>query len=296
MRRAFTLIELLVVISIIALLIAILLPVLSSVKYESNNFLCLNRQRQWVIAATAYATDNKELYPDRGIDNTNAGEPLWARWAARMWITQTVDDNLDEVLGEYISEETAVWVCPLYDGAHATGAFAGCLEHGKGHYNGGGNEFRWTTYSFHGGLKERTHRSHVYNPGDRRKIDEPYIIELSDGRTYESGLLMSDVPVDDNAWVPCYYPNQTGRFPSRGPQAPWPGVTTCHQPKPGVRTQFVNEYGYRINGVGGPAHTNWAYNDGSAEVRILTPGNGLLTSDEWVAVSDDAGRYMMFPD
>ncbi|MEM6260227.1 MAG: prepilin-type N-terminal cleavage/methylation domain-containing protein [Planctomycetota bacterium] len=295
MRSGFTLIELLVVISIIAILIAILLPVLSSVKYESKNFLCINRQRQWVIAATAYTVDNDGFYPDRGIDNTRA-EPMWARWAARMWIDRGVDDELDDVLGSYMSEETAVWCCPLYDGAHGTGAFAGCLEHGKGHYNGGANEFRWTTYSFHGGLAERAHRGHVYNPGDRRKIGDPYIIELSDGRTYESGLLMSDVAVDDNAWVPCYYPNQTGRFPNRGAQAPWPGITTCHQPKPGVRTQFVNEFGYRINGVGGPTHTNWAYDDGSAEVRILNPGPGLLTDDQWVAVSDDAGRFMMFPD
>ena len=119
-RKAFTLIELLVVISIIALLIAILLPVLSNVRYESANFMCLSRQRQFAIATTAYCTDNKDLYPDRGIDN-NRSEPLWARWAARMWIDKNVDDNLDVVLGDYMDKDIAVWCCPQYDGAHGSG-------------------------------------------------------------------------------------------------------------------------------------------------------------------------------
>ena len=294
MKKAFTLIELLVVISIIAILIAILLPVLSSVRYESANFLCVSRQRQWTIATIAYCVDNKNLYPDRGVDNTRA-EPMWARWAARMWIDRNVDEHLDDMIGDYMDSGVPVWVCPQYDGAHATGAWAGCLEHGKGHYNGSANAFRWTTYSFHGGLRERTHRGHVYNPGDRRQYGDRYVIELSDGRKYESGLLISDVAVDDNAWVPCYYPNGPGRFPGRGGSASYPGITTMHQPKPGTQTTLVNEPQYRIQGVGGTAHTVWAYDDGSAETRLMTPGSGLLTSDEWTAVPDDANRYMMFP-
>ncbi|MFK7790384.1 MAG: type II secretion system protein [Phycisphaeraceae bacterium] len=286
MRKGFTLIELLVVISIIALLIAILLPVLGSVRYETQNFLCLNRQRQWVIATTAYCTDNKDLYPDRGIDN-NRAEPMWARWAARLWIDKNVDDNLDIVLGDYMSEDIPIWVCPQYAGKHGSGALAGCLTHGRGHTSD-----RWTTYSFHGGLREYGNTGHTYNPGDRRRIGERYIIELADGRRYESGLLMSDTAADDNSWVPCYYPGNTGRF---NPKAPWTGITTNHQPKPGTLTQQVNNPGYRVNAVGGPAHTNWAYDDGSAETRIITPSAALLTSDDWTAVSADAGRFMLFP-
>ena len=291
MRKAFTLIELLVVISIIALLIAILLPVLSSVRYESANFQCLSRQRQWTIATTAYCTDSKDLYPDRGIDNDRS-EPMWARWAARMWIDRGVDLGLDDVVGEYMSSEIPVWVCPQYDGAHGSNAYAGCLTHGKAHLTGNQNNFRWTTYAFHGGLRQYNNSGHTYNPGDRRRIDEPYIIELADGRRYESNLLISDVAVDDNAWVPCYYPTQTGRF---SPKAPFPGITTNHQPKPGTLSQQVNNPGFRVQGIGGAAHTNWAYADGSAETRIITPSNALLTSDEWTAVSADAGRFMMFP-
>jgi len=58
MRRAFTLIELLVVVSIIALLVATLLPVLSNVKYAARTTICTTRLQQIGIGTTAYAAGN----------------------------------------------------------------------------------------------------------------------------------------------------------------------------------------------------------------------------------------------
>lgn len=62
MRKAFTLIELLVVISIIALLIAILLPALSSAKYQANITKCQIAVRSIAMVQISYATDNKEYF------------------------------------------------------------------------------------------------------------------------------------------------------------------------------------------------------------------------------------------
>lgn len=59
MRRAFTLIELLVVISIIALLIAILLPTLSSAREAAQRVQGLSNQQQIGRAQHVYAADNK---------------------------------------------------------------------------------------------------------------------------------------------------------------------------------------------------------------------------------------------
>ncbi|MEM9110320.1 MAG: prepilin-type N-terminal cleavage/methylation domain-containing protein [Planctomycetota bacterium] len=67
MRRGFTLIELLVVVSIIALLIAILLPALGSARDLARRTQCLANQKQMAGASTAFATDEagNRLIPAR---------------------------------------------------------------------------------------------------------------------------------------------------------------------------------------------------------------------------------------
>ncbi|MEM6391995.1 MAG: prepilin-type N-terminal cleavage/methylation domain-containing protein [Planctomycetota bacterium] len=59
-NNAFTIVELLVVISIIALLVAILLPVLGQAREAAVNAKCLSNLRQIGTALNVYATDNGE--------------------------------------------------------------------------------------------------------------------------------------------------------------------------------------------------------------------------------------------
>ena len=70
-QKAFTLIELLVVISIIAILMAILMPVLNRIREQGKRTKCFNTMRQLALAWFMYAEDNdgKIVNGAPGFDN-----------------------------------------------------------------------------------------------------------------------------------------------------------------------------------------------------------------------------------
>lgn len=63
-KRAFTLIELLVVIAIIAILAAVLLPVLGQARERGYRAACMSNLHQQGLALTIYAGDNNGKFPD----------------------------------------------------------------------------------------------------------------------------------------------------------------------------------------------------------------------------------------
>jgi prepilin-type N-terminal cleavage/methylation domain-containing protein/prepilin-type processing-associated H-X9-DG protein len=72
-KRAFTLIELLVVIAIIAILAAVLLPVLNQARLRGQAATCIDNQKQLITAWLMYATDNN----DGCAGNNWNDEQLW---------------------------------------------------------------------------------------------------------------------------------------------------------------------------------------------------------------------------
>ncbi|MCF7957301.1 MAG: DUF1559 domain-containing protein [Phycisphaerae bacterium] len=62
-KKAFTLIELLVVISIIALLVAILMPALGKAREQARRTLCLSNLKQQGIGLLMYSHDNNDAMP-----------------------------------------------------------------------------------------------------------------------------------------------------------------------------------------------------------------------------------------
>jgi prepilin-type N-terminal cleavage/methylation domain-containing protein len=64
--HGFSLVELLVVIAIIAILAAILLPVLSSANARAKRSTCLDNLRQLNLAVHLYAGDNDDVLPNNG--------------------------------------------------------------------------------------------------------------------------------------------------------------------------------------------------------------------------------------
>ena len=69
----FTLIELLVVVAIIAILAAMLLPVLSKAKGAANRAVCSSNLHQTGVALNLYANENDEVLPP----SPNASGPEW---------------------------------------------------------------------------------------------------------------------------------------------------------------------------------------------------------------------------
>ena len=97
----FTLIELLVVVSIIALLMALLLPALEKAREAAHIAVCANNQRQLLVALYTYATDSEENFPPPSGYDRRA--PRRGR--------RGVGDFFDVLVPEYV-EPPDLWYCP----------------------------------------------------------------------------------------------------------------------------------------------------------------------------------------
>jgi prepilin-type N-terminal cleavage/methylation domain-containing protein len=75
--RAFTLVELLVVISIIALLLSVLMPALSSVRRQAKKVVCKSNMKQLGLAVNIYAQNYNNALPVERYFDTRAGYDLY---------------------------------------------------------------------------------------------------------------------------------------------------------------------------------------------------------------------------
>jgi prepilin-type N-terminal cleavage/methylation domain-containing protein/prepilin-type processing-associated H-X9-DG protein len=81
-RAGFTLIELLVVIAIIAILAAVLLPVLAKAEERARQAACLNNEKQWSLSLALYVDDNNQVYcwPRYQVSATGTQDfPTWGQ-------------------------------------------------------------------------------------------------------------------------------------------------------------------------------------------------------------------------
>jgi prepilin-type N-terminal cleavage/methylation domain-containing protein/prepilin-type processing-associated H-X9-DG protein len=130
-RQGFTLLELLVVIAIIAILAAMLFPVLSRAKQRAQGVLCLNGGKQIMVAMIAYGNDNNDFFPPNPDDANTVPGYNWCSGDAAIGGTyefnpDILKDPTRSLLTSYLSGNTSLFHCPgdkrmgLYTGTDTT--------------------------------------------------------------------------------------------------------------------------------------------------------------------------------
>jgi prepilin-type N-terminal cleavage/methylation domain-containing protein/prepilin-type processing-associated H-X9-DG protein len=105
--RAFTLVELLVVIAIIAILAAILLPVLDKARQRSQTTACLSNMKQLQMCYRMYVDDNNDyLPPNEAIPNMDVS---WVLGDAQNDVTTT---NIQNGLIYHYNQQVKIYACP----------------------------------------------------------------------------------------------------------------------------------------------------------------------------------------
>jgi prepilin-type N-terminal cleavage/methylation domain-containing protein/prepilin-type processing-associated H-X9-DG protein len=158
-KKAFTLIELLVVIAIIAILAAILLPVLAQAKKRAQGISCVNNLKQLALAVTVYAADFQDAIVPNGTD----GDIGWVTGDVRALPEATNATSLIQgLLWPYI-QNVNNYMCPgdMFQVQGTTvqrvrSYSMSCMM---------GNNLGAAGAGAHAGIKENLKLSSVRNPG-----------------------------------------------------------------------------------------------------------------------------------
>ena len=109
--KGFTLIELLVVIAIIAILAAILMPVLAKAELRAQQAACLSNEKQWTLACSLYVDDNNQCYPWPRYQVSSTGEqdnPTWTE-IQQFYDQHTGNDVWFNALPDYVGAKPLYW-------------------------------------------------------------------------------------------------------------------------------------------------------------------------------------------
>jgi prepilin-type N-terminal cleavage/methylation domain-containing protein/prepilin-type processing-associated H-X9-DG protein len=114
-KNGFTLIELLVVIAIIAILAAMLLPVLSNARKRAQTIACLNNLKQLDLAWHLYTGDNNDfLVPNNSVygENISTAVAAGASWCLGSALYDTTTTNIQNGMLFQYNNNPGIYHCP----------------------------------------------------------------------------------------------------------------------------------------------------------------------------------------
>ena len=105
----FTLIELLIVIAIIAILAAMILPVLASAQRKALRIACMNNLRQAILYTQIYTDENNEVFPTANAGTANSIYNNWWGWEICGDATNLQQAFHDPALQGQVSYNNTTW-------------------------------------------------------------------------------------------------------------------------------------------------------------------------------------------
>jgi len=274
MRRAFTLIELLVVVSIIALLIAILLPALSNARYMANVTKCQVAIRSIAAVQLSYSIDNKEYFPEGGYRyGSAAGETggwfqaMQAGARVRTWeLFSGGRYDLRPIYYDYMqnNNQEAVMHCPLKSEKF--------FENNQ--------DDRILSYMMYVSNNYRSKHFYFEDVGGYERLSKTWSPEGE--HDAEFTLLASDFVLGDFA-------------PHGLPQ--YRGALTTHPSTSGSLYEHfaeINDFGGHILDSSQSSPANFADADGSVTTYLVN-GDSINDTDTWVINNRGNHRNVMMP-
>ena len=145
-RGGFTLVELLLVLGMIAVLVAVLVPVIGAARQHSQATACMSNLRQWAQGVQAYAAQNNGYLPrrgqgkqptvkiDRGADWFNA---VPAILDMKPYLQLAAEGSIPRP-----GNQSSIWLCPNAVGLPGTNYFSYGMNMGLSVWDGDENSGR----------------------------------------------------------------------------------------------------------------------------------------------------------